>query len=125
MKKIINSLVVTGFISLNAEYCATGEFQGNVCKSHIVFESCKNVQIDAVSDNSGKLFEVKRCWDSVDEFKVLKNKSLCWVYTKAKDLGLFGYAVDAINLPDFLHKNSNGKYEKVSPDYLVFECQEK
>ena len=128
MYKLVVLSVMISFLGITAqaEYCATGKFEAQECTSYGIFESCKNVQIDAVRDSKGNLFKVKECWANVDEYKFSENKkSLCWLYTKSKGLGLLNYAINGARLPDFLHKKNDGKYEKIAPDYLVFQCEKR
>ena len=108
--------------SVLADYCATGKVEGNVCSGFII-ESCKFIKIDAVKDGVGNLFNMKRCYEDVSEYK--SSKSLCWINTKSKGMGLISTAMNMAVQPDFLHKNSSGEYEDVDAEYIVFKCKKR
>ncbi len=121
MKKIILFTIFT-FVLLNANevYCATEPIKGNVCTGFII-ESCKHVQIDAIKDDDGNLFEPKRCYDSVTEYS--ESKNLCWIHTKSKNWGALSWAINSISQPNFLHKNQSGELEEIDVEYIVFKCE--
>lgn len=121
MKKIAMIVIFSALVY--AEYCAVGGYEGSVC-SGFVIESCEFKSIDAVSSHGDKsLFTMRECHDDVDEFRKINGKQMCWINTKNSFLE---YATLGIKktLPTFYHK-SNNKYEKVQPDFLVFECEKR
>ncbi len=103
----------------HADYCAVGEIKGHVCKGFII-ESCKNVRVDAVKDNNGKLYTVKKCYSDVSEYS--EGQGRCWINTKSKGGGFFSWGSNAATQPEFLHQDEDGDYEEIDAEYLTFKC---
>lgn len=90
-----------------ADYMATGQFRGQSCKGWGI-KVCKFINIYAVDDRSGKLFNLKKRYKRVDEF----SNDHCYLYIKNNLLS-----------PNFYTKNSSGKFIKVDIEYLLFNCK--
>lgn len=116
---IFSILHIYNLPSANAEYCATGKFEGEVCKGFVI-ESCKSVTIDAVKGNDGQLYTLKKCYSSVSEYNPSTQR--CWINSKSKGWGILSVAINTAKQPVFLHKEPSGKYEVVDAEYVTFNC---
>ncbi len=128
MRQYIHNTLILIFAILlfevNADYCATAEIKGNVCKGFALFSSCGLVQVDAVEYES-KLSELnRRCFSRVDKYWTHKNKGWCKVDTKGfgSGGGVISWALNSITQPTFFHRNKNGKLKKIGVEYLKFRC---
>jgi hypothetical protein len=99
-----------------ADYVVIGKIKASVC-SGVVFQSCGFESVDAVGDSSGQLYEPARQYRSVSEFRA-KDKQ-CWIRMKTGSMAID--AVNAARRPNFFTKR-DGRFVKISPDYLVFNC---
>ena len=92
-----------------ADYYATGQIKGQSCSGWGV-KSCKFVNIFAVDDRSGRLYNVKKKYKKVDEY----SNNHCYIKVKKH-----------VSKPNFYTKTSAGNYKKVDIDYLQFNCQKR
>lgn len=113
-------ILLLAAVNARAEYVATGPIQGSVCKGFII-ESCKFHQLHAVKGDDGRLFTIRERYDSVSEHR----SGRCWIRTKSKGAGLLSWGANAISQPEFYEKTSDGKYNKLDVEYLVFPCVER
>jgi len=121
-KSLLTVCVLLFSAEVMAEYCAVGKIEANECSGFII-KSCGFIEVDAVRDDEGKLFYPKKCYESVTEYK--SSKGRCWINTKSKGGGLISWGINTAVQPDFLHKNSSGKYEDIDADYITFNCIKK
>jgi hypothetical protein len=129
---IIGSIVIAIVVASNdssfAEYVADGQIEGNVCTNYFFFQTCHNVNIDAVKGTDGEFHTVKDKFDSVDEYH--EGSSLCFVRVKHDDwysslkswIGWIGW-IAGYNLQQTFLTDKGGKFERVDPEYLVFHCK--
>ena len=101
------------------EYIVLGKITGNECTSFVVFESCKRRTIDAVSGPEGKLYSVKSRYSQVSEYR----DGRCWINHKSLGGGLISGAINLFSNVQFYEKQTDGKYEKIDPEYLIFKCR--
>lgn len=106
-------------IPANAWYEAVGKIEGQVCHGFVI-EMCGLHNIDAVKGDEGRMYEVKRSFDSVTEYK--ESSERCWIRTKSMQLGLFNPVANSILQPTFYEK-VDGKYEKLDVEYVTFKCR--
>ena len=85
----------------NADYIATGSFEGTECKGFGI-KFCSNVKIDAVGEGN-KLFEMKREYKRVTEYSSSQN--LCHINLKGRGiLGFWGNVAKSNMAPNFYTK---------------------
>lgn len=113
---ILMALIST---SARADYFAVGPIEGNVCWGFGI-EVCALHEISAVRGDDDRLYEVKRQFTSVTEYK--ENSSRCWITTKSKGGGLISWGINAIKQPIFLERTSSSKYKELDVEYLTFKC---
>ena len=118
-------VVCTGFVSsAQCAYVVEGEITGNVCRSWILFKSCKIVDVDAVDGEGGQKFSLKERYEKVDEF----NRSTERCFIRLGRASLFSWMLSWIwpnaTGPVFYRKLEDGTFEKVDVEYVTFKCRE-
>lgn len=103
----------------HADYFATSTIEGNVCWGFGI-EVCGLHTIAAVKGDDGRLYEVKRQFTSVTEYK--ESSGRCWVNTKSKGGELISWGINAIKQPVFLERTSSGEYKELDVEYITFKC---
>jgi hypothetical protein len=114
-----------------AKYVADGQIKGNVCTGYLFFETCRDVNIDAVKGTDGKLYTVKDTFDDVDEYEDHGVTTFCFVRVKRDDwsssvkswIGWIGWIMGYNWQQTFLIDKGDGKFERADPEYLVFKCK--
>jgi hypothetical protein len=95
------------------------------------FETCRDVNIDAVKGTDGKLYTVKDTFDDVDEYEDHGVTAFCFVRVKQDDwyssfkswMGWIGWIMGYNWQQTFLTDKGDGKFERADPEYLVFRCK--
>ena len=127
MKFFIATILLFYFLSFNAnaDYEVKGQIKGFVCEG-IFIEACKYKKIDTVDNSEGQLHTLKKTYKKVDEYKKVGNKDICIINVNG---GYFGFINSFRNMlkkgDNFFTLNKNGEYQKVSIEYLMFECSKK
>lgn len=121
MKGFLTLILILFAASSHAEYIAKGKITGQECTSYIIVDSCKNRQIDAVKGDDGRLYSVKRRYQSVNEYR----GGRCWVHIKSRGMGLISNAINVFAGSQFYEKQPDGTYEEVDPEYITFKCKKR
>jgi hypothetical protein len=124
------ALACSNSTSSFGKYVASGQIEGVVCRSYLIFDACHDVQVDAVRGTDGKLYTVRDEFDSVDEYN--EGSSLCFVRIKHDNwfaamkawINWFAYIFGYDWQQTFLTKNSRGEFDRVDPEYLRFKCSQ-
>lgn len=117
MKKIIGLFVLIFFHHLAfGEYIATGPITGPDCYSFGI-SFCSTKTITEVRKD-GQRFAIRTQYDSVSRY----SNGKCTINVKSDGLGLLSLGINALSKTEFWGYSSEGKFEKVDPDYLYFSC---
>jgi hypothetical protein len=107
IRKSISSLVFVVVIlcgtQVSADYIATGPIKGFFCTGFVI-EACSQKEVNRV-EQGGQLFEVKRVYKDVDEYK--SNLEYCHIRVKGNsawsflsDTPVFFYFEEELGTPD-------------------------
>ena len=120
-RKYFFTLLMAMPLFCRAGYLVAGPIKAEDCYDFGI-KICKIKTVTQIKV-SGRLLPVTNYFDSVSDYS--ETKSMCWVNTKSKGLGILSFGINAATQPEFWGYDGDGKFGAIDADFIYFNCVKK